>query len=340
MGNLRMSIASRCARLIGQMLRSSPRSVNERETGALGFPSCYPGLTSPALARLLHERMPMQNPIVRLYAIAGLTASLLCLSIPAHGQYRPRPLNDPATGETYHIEVGAGYWMPTATMTVSSESLGIPGTTIDFRNDLGLTDKRFPDFQIVLRPARRHKFRGESIPIKYDAAGILTRDIIFNGIKYRVGLPVTSSLDWKAYRLGYEYDFVSRNRGFAGLILEAKYTDVAVQLSTPPSAALPGGLLEYAHARAPIPAIGGIARFYVIPNISITGEITGFTVPSSVSADYNAHYADVDIYGTLNFTDNVGVKAGYRSLNVGYVIKSDTGSFVLKGLYFGAVLRY
>jgi len=264
----------------------------------------------------------------------------MLLAVPARAQYRPRPLNDPATGETYHIEVGAGYWMPTADMIVSSESLGIPGTSIDFTKDLGLTNSRFPEFQLVLRPAKRHKFRAESIPIKYDTTAILTRDLIFNGIKYRIGLPVTSSLDWKAYRFGYEYDFVSRNRGFAGLILEAKYTDVTVQLSTPPSAVLPGGLLEYAHARAPIPAIGGIARVYVIPNISITGEITGFTVPSSVSADYNAHYADIDVYGTLNLTNNVGVKAGYRSLDVGYVVKSDTGSFVLRGLYFGAVLRY
>lgn len=278
--------------------------------------------------------------MVRLYAIAGLTASLLCLAAPARAQYQPRPLNDPATGQTYHIEIGAGYWHPTATLTVSSESLGIPGTTIDFKKDLGLTDNGFPEFQLELRPAKRHKFRGESIPIKYEANGVLKRDIIFNGIRYRIGIPVTSLLHWRTYRLGYEYDFVSRNRGFAGLILEAKYTDVTVQLSTPPSAALPGGLVEYAHARAPIPAIGGIARFYVIPNISITGEVTGFTVPSSVSADYNAHYADIDVYGTLNFTNNVGVKAGYRSLDVGYVVKADTGTFVLRGLYFGAVLRY
>ena len=281
----------------------------------------------------------MQKTLVRLYAIAGLTASLLGLAIPARAQYRPRPLNDPATGESYHIEVGAGFWRPTAKMVISSESLGIPGTPIDFKNDLGLSDKRFPEFQIVLRPAKRHKFRGEAIPIKYDAVATLSRDIIFNGIRYRVGLPVSSSLDWKAYRLGYEYDFVSRNSGFAGLILEAKYTDVNVELITPPSAAIPTGLREYAHARAPIPAIGGIARYYVVPNISITGELTGFTVPSSISADYNAHYVDFDIYGTLNFTNNVGVKAGYRSLNVGYMVKADTGSFVLRGLYFGAVLR-
>jgi len=277
----------------------------------------------------------MPTPIIRSYAIVGLTAFLLCLAVPARAQYKPRPLNDPATGEQYHIEVGAGFWTPSAEMSVSSESLGIVGTTIDFKKDLGLTDQRFRAFQLILRPAKRHKFRAQAIPIKYDATNTLTRELVFNGIKYKVGLPVNSSLDWKAYRFGYEYDFVSRNRGFAGLILEAKYTDVRVQLDTPLA-----GLSEFAHARAPIPAIGGIVRFYVMPNISITGELTGFDLPASVSETYNAHYADIDVYGTVNLTNNIGVQAGYRSLDVGYVVETDTGSFVMRGLYFGAVLRY
>ena len=74
-----------------------------------------------------------------------------------------------------------------------------------------------------------------------------------------------------------------------------------------------------------------------MPNISITGEVSGFKIPDSIDSRYNAHYVDVDIYGTLNFTNNVGVKGGYRSRDVGYLIKSDSGAFTLKGIYFGAV---
>src|SRR5436189_303739 len=82
---------------------------------------------------------------------------------------------------------------------------------------------------------------------------------------YNIGIPVNSSLDWKAYRIGYEYDFLVRNQGFAGFILEAKYTDINVSLASPVVAT------QFAHARAPIPALGGIGRVYVVPNISITG---------------------------------------------------------------------
>ena len=278
-----------------------------------------------------------------LYAFVIFTVGALALTAaPADAQYAKRTLNDPATGETYHIEASAGFWMPTADMTVSSESLGIQGSQIDFKRDLGLTDQGFPEFQAVLRPAKKHKFFFQYIPIKYDQANTLTSKIVFNGISFDVSVPVSSTLDWKAYRFGYEYDFLYKDRWFAGFMLEAKYTDVGATL-TKPVPCKPGDAppcTEFAHAQAPIPAIGGIVRVYVVPNISITGEVSGIKIPASVSAKYNAHYADIDVYGTLNVINNVGVQLGYRSFDVGYLVNHDSGSFVLRGIYFGAVARF
>ncbi len=48
----------------------------------------------------------------------------------------------------------------------------------------------------------------------------------------------------------------------------------------------------------------------------------------------------------MNFTNNVGAQMGYRSFDLGYTVRTtttittDSGSFVLKGLYFGAVARF
>lgn len=272
------------------------------------------------------------KPAVRVYAAAS--AMLLLSAAPALAQFKPRPLSEPRSGETYHVEGFIGFWNPTATMSISSESLGIPGDLIDFKQDLGLQDQRFADFSAVLRAAKKHKFRIQGIRIKYDNGPVnVRRDIVFNGQRYRASVPVTSTLDWKAYRFGYEYDFISRPKGFGGLVLEAKYTDVTATLATP-------AFSEFAHARAPIPALGGIARVYVVPNISITGEVTGLKFPSGAIKDFEAHYADIDIYGTMNVTQSVGAQIGWRSLDVGYLLERDTGSFVMRGLYFGVVARY
>ncbi len=275
----------------------------------------------------------MNRSVIRLYAWAGLAAALVLVATPVSAQFKPRPFNDPATGETYHIEGGADLWMPSANMTISSESLNIPGSQIDLKRDLGATDQTFRALQLQLRPARSHKFRLQYIPVTYEASSALSQDLIFNGIRYRVGVPVNTTFAWKTLRFGYQYDFVTRNWGFVGFIVEAKYTDVNVELDSPIAH-------EFAHARGPVPALGGVARVYVVPNISITGEFTGFKIPDSIDSRYNAHYVDLDIFGTVNFTDNIGVKAGFRSVDVGYLIKADSGSFTLKGLYFGAVLRY
>jgi hypothetical protein len=264
-----------------------------------------------------------------------LAAALVLTASPALAQFRPRPISNPANGERFRIEGSAGFWNPSATMSISSESLGIPGTTIDFKKDLGLTDKKFGELHAVLKASRKHKFRFQYIPIKYEQRATITRDIVFNGQLYRVGFPVNSELNWKAYRFGWEYDFLVRDRGFGGFILDFKYTDVRASLATPAH-----DRPEFASGSAPIPTLGGIVRVYVVPMVSITGELTGIKIPDSISEDFRTHYADLDIYGTVNFTNNIGALLGFRSFDVGYRVDQDTGSFTLKGLYFGVVARY
>jgi len=269
--------------------------------------------------------------LVACVAVAGLVAA------PASAQYQyPRfQASNPATGERYHVEVAGGFWNPTPQATISSESLGIIGTDIDLVTDLGITKTRFKEFRLVLRPATKHKFRFTYIPINYVSESVMRREIVFNGIKFNVGLPVNSTISWKTMRIGYEYDFLYRDNWFVGLLLDVKYTDVEATLESPIDE-------EWTRARGPIPAIGGIARVYLARNVSITGEMTGMKLPESVDKDkrYEGRYIDYDIYGTINFTDYVGAMVGYHSIDANYRNKSDAGALKVKGLYFGGVVRF
>jgi hypothetical protein len=271
---------------------------------------------------------------IRLYAAFYVALAFVFAAAPAQAQFRPASLSEPPTGEQYHIEGAAGFWFPTATISAASEGLGQAATTIDFKTDLGLQDKTLSYLRLVLSPSRRHKFRFEFIPIKYNQSATVRKRIVFNGIAYNIGLPVKSELFWKAYRIAYEFDFISTNRGFAGFVIDAKYTDVKILLDASPVAT------EFARARAPIPAIGGIGRVYVVPNISITGEFTGFKLPKDLVKDTSAHFIDFDLYGTVNFTNRIGAQIGYRVLDVEYIADTDLGTFKEKGIYFGVVARY
>ena len=238
-----------------------------------------------------------------------------------------------ATGENNHVEIGGFLWGPTPEVDITSESLGIIGSRIDFVSDLGIERSWFKQLRVVARAATKHKFRFEYTPINYSAQANLKRTIIFNGIAYPISLPVTTELKWKAYRFGYEYDFVYRDRGFVGLVLEAKYTDIQATLSNVIDK-------EFVHARGPVPAVGFIGRGYVAPNIAITGEFTFFPLPQDTFDRYKAKYYDLDLYGTVNFTDYVGAQVGYRSFDVFYHIDEDEGDLRLRGLYFGGLVRF
>jgi len=267
----------------------------------------------------------------------GLYGVYAFLSMPAmaHAQFAATPFSDPATGERYHLEAAGALWNPSPQLEVASEALGIIGTTINAVTDLGIQQKRMGELRFVLRPALKHKFRINYLPMSYSAVSTVHRDFTFNGVRYGVNLPVTSDLSWKTWLLGYEYDFLYRDRWFVGFVAQLKVTDVQVNLKAPIGT-------DFVHAKAPIPTVGGIARVYVAPNISVTGELVGccFKIPESVSDNYRAHYFDFDLYGTVNFNDYVGAQMGYRSLDLGYIIDRDLGDFNMKGIYFGGVVRY
>lgn len=269
----------------------------------------------------------------RLFTAAVSSLFLGLLAAPASAQYGASPAPSAPIGADYHVEVFGGFWGPSPAVVISSEQLGIEGTDIDFVDDLGIAKKQFGAFDVVLRPGQRHKFRFSVTPMQWSGDTLLTRDIVFNAIRYRVSLPVQSELSWKQYRFGYEWDFVYNQRGFAGLILDVKYTDMNVELSSPFVGT------EFAHAKAPVPAIGGIGRVYATPNASVTFELTALKVPT-IQEEYAATYIDWTLYGTYDVTKNFGVRGGYRVLNFNYLFEQDTGDLDLKGLFFGGVLRF
>jgi hypothetical protein len=219
---------------------------------------------------------------------------------------------------------------------ISSGALGRVGSDIDFVNDLGIEKKMFGDLRIVLRPTTKSKFRIAYTPLTYNASTILTRTIEFNAQAFRVSAPVDSELKWKQWRFGYEYDFIYTDRGFAGLLLDVRYTDVQATLSSVFAGAT---FSEFTHAKAPIPSIGGIGRVYVVPNVAITFELSALKVPK-IQDKYKATYIDWDLGGTYNINDNVGAQVGFRNLNVNYLFDQDTGDMTMRGLYFAGVVRF
>ena len=269
--------------------------------------------------------------------LGAVLISSLMFAAPAVAQFRPSgtALANPAIGERYHVEAAASLWSPEPDLLISSESLGIPGDAIDLVDDLGVEKKRLSELKFVLRPAMKHKFRINYLPLKYEAQAQVQREFVFNGLRYRIGLPVNTFADLTTWRFGYEYDFIYRERGYVGVLFDLKYTDIDVQLDSPIGQA-------FTQQVAPIPTIGVTGRGYVAPNVSITGEVSFFKVPEKLGEQFNGggRYLDYDFYGTFNFTNYVGAQLGLKSIDVDYFQDLDAGNLNFTGWYFGAVVRY
>ena len=154
--------------------------------------------------------------------------AMLGAAVPASAQSVAQPRRQPGDGRKLSRRDLRLALEPDArrSSSAASRSTASSAASIDFVEDLGIEKTWFTQLKVVLRPATKHKFRFEYTPIKYDAETVLTRDIIFNGIEFPIAIPIESEITWRAYRFAYEYDFIYRDRGFVGLVLEAKYTDV------------------------------------------------------------------------------------------------------------------
>ena len=262
--------------------------------------------------------------VAALAAVAPATASAQFAS-----QDRLTPA---AIGENYHVELSGSFWNPTPFGVISAGNFEIVGSSVDFVGDLGFQQTRFKDVRIVLRPSRKSRFRVQYTPVVYTAETQLKRSIVWSGQTYDANLPINSTFGWKVWRFGYEYDFLYTDRGFIGALIEARATDFSAELNSPLNN-------EYTTAKGPLPAVGLVGRAYVLPEVAINFEVSGFKIPD-IDPEYQATYFDWDINGTFNFTNNVGVQVGWRRMTTFLSIEGDTGDLKFQGMWFGAAVRY
>ncbi len=267
--------------------------------------------------------------------IVVLAAAVVTLTpTAARAQYAAPDANRGAIGEKYHVEFAGSFWNPDLFGQISSEQFGIVGSSIDLTNDLNFQPTRFKDMRIVLRPSKKSRFRIQYTPVQYEAEATLKRTFIFNGQEFGpINIPIESEFGWKVWRFGYEYDFVYTPRGFVGVLLEARYTQFTASISSP------GIGSEFTSAKAPLPAVGVVGRGYVLPNVAINFEVSGFRVPD-IDPDVKANYFDWDVNGTVNLTNNFGMQVGWRRMTTYASLEQDFGSFRFQGLWFGAAVRY
>ncbi|MBI3050421.1 MAG: hypothetical protein HYY76_19170 [Acidobacteria bacterium] len=257
----------------------------------------------------------------RLFRLASCCLLVAAAAAPAQAQ----------APETHVAEIGLMLWRPSPELTLSADALaGSSINEVDFVEEFNIEDKWFPEFRAVL--GRTHKFRMSYVKFSFDEDATIQRTFTFQGRTFTVGAPASTDIEWDLWKIGYEWDFISRERGFFGVVADLKYNKVEASVDSP--------ALRSAAATdttAPVPTIGVIGRGYVAPMVAITGEFTGLKIGSD---DFDVKFTDFDINGTVLFGRHVGAQIGYRSVIADYVVDEDTGDLKMQGPYFGGVVRF
>jgi hypothetical protein len=229
-------------------------------------------------------------------------------------------------------ELAVVYWKPSPDLVIQSGVItGATGIqNVDFVNEFGIADKGFTGFRASL--GRKHKFNLGYTPIKYSADATIQRTITFKGQTFNVGAPATTNIKWDLWRFGYEWDFVSMDKGYVGLIADLKYNKVSASIDSPALSRTAA-----TEQKAPVPTIGVAFRGYPVPMVAIGGEFGGLKLNHG---NNEAKFIDFDINGTVFFGRHLGAQAGYRSVTVDYVIDDDSGNLKLEGPWFGGVVKF
>jgi hypothetical protein len=232
------------------------------------------------------------------------------------------------------VEVSVALWWPAAHIMGSGEKNGVQGTPIDFNRDFGIPTPTIPEFELTLRAARRHRVRAGFFPLQYVRSAALSHDITFAGSVYPAGTQTTGTITWRAFRAGYEYDFIVRRRLYAGAITEIDRTNIQVRLQ---SAAAD----ELTSASVPtIPAFGGVFGFSPTRRITLTSEFTNLYVPDRPNQTYGGHYLSIESVGTLTVTEHIGARLAFRAIDIRHLGPADSGTLKLKGLSLGVAVRW
>jgi hypothetical protein len=203
-------------------------------------------------------------------------------------------------------------------------------TEVDFVEEFDIDKKTFPEIRFAV--GRKHKFRFGYLPVRYEADAIIERTITFRGQTFTIGAPASTDIDWDIWRFGYEWDFVSRENGFVGIIGELKYNHLTASIDSPALARAAA-----TEQKAPIPAVGVIGRGYLAPFAFVSAEFSGLKWERE---DWDATFFDFDINGAVTFGRYIGVQGGYRSVTVDYFIDDDIGDLKLQGPYIGVIAKF
>ena len=180
---------------------------------------------------------------------------------------------------------------------------GDQGTLFSLKDDLKVKTKFFYRLRAGYTIKSRHSLSLLYAPLETESEGSVANDIFFEGVLFPNNAQIHGTYKFNSYRLTYRYEIVNKPRIVFGLGFTAKIRDARISLSSP------GLTAEKTNV-----------GFVPIINFRLGWKIKdkfGLLLDGDALAAPQGRAEDVLIAATYKFSDNFGIRAGYRILEGG-----------------------
>ena len=180
---------------------------------------------------------------------------------------------------------------------------GDEGTFFSLKDDLIPKTEFFYRLRLNYTIKSRHTLSLLYAPLETISEGSVTKDIFFEGEVFPANNELVGTYKFNSYRFTYRYEIVQKPRFEFGLGLTAKIRDAEIALSSP-------GLQSEKTNVGFVPII----NFRLLWKVN---DKFGLLLDGDALAAPQGRAEDVLIAATYKFSDNFGIRAGYRILEGG-----------------------
>lgn len=160
-------------------------------------------------------------------------------------------------------------------------SSGVVGTTIDFEQNLGLSDtEALPAAGVSWRFARKHRLRFDYFELNRSSASITTSEIRFGDEVFQADLPISSFLDTSVYSLSYSYSVLFNEEVELGLLAGLTVQDIKLGIK---GNLTPAILEEETGLTAPLPSFGVTGAYMISDKWALRGGVSYLALDLSFS---------------------------------------------------------
>ncbi|GMT41972.1 MAG: hypothetical protein IEMM0002_0383 [bacterium] len=241
-------------------------------------------------------------------------------------------LTTAGVGKAYAFEVGAevDYWMTALSGDVKSDSGSVTGTTLDFKDSLGLDDYNSAGGKLHVELGDHLLTLGYT-PLAYSGIKTISSDFIFNGQTYTAGAVLESKLRLNMTDIQYTYWLMNLSLGAftkIGLTGGIKNFDFVTSLNETTT-----GIVEEKSAAIPIPVAGARIEVGVGDFVKLAA--------SGVGMGYGGN-SIFDVTGSIEVSPLpfVGATLGYRTVSVTLNANDTNLNAGFSGLFIGLFAHF